>query len=221
MRLILVRHGQTTSNLGGLLDTGEPGADLTDLGRAQAAALPAALGEEGVEAVYASTLVRTQQTAAPLASSLEVGIEVRAGIREVRAGRLEMRGDAASQRTYIETALTWSGGDRERRMPGGESGAEFFARFDEVVAEVAGSGVGTAVLVSHGAAIRSWTAARAENVTTQHVAANPVTNTGAVILEGSPDEGWYALTWEGHALGGPAVDAPRSDGPAGEPIALR
>jgi broad specificity phosphatase PhoE len=220
MRLILVRHGQTTSNLGGLLDTAEPGADLTDLGRRQAAALPAALGDEQIGAVYASTLVRTQQTAAPLALSLGLGIQVRAGLREVGAGNLEMLGDSPSLHTYISTFLTWTDGDPDLRMPGGESGTEFYARFDEVVAEVAGSGVGTAALVSHGAAIRSWTAARAENITTEHVAANPVTNTGAVILEGSPTAGWYAVTWEGHALGGPDVDAPRGDGPAGEPVSL-
>src|SRR5665811_2544112 len=40
MRLILGRHGQTGSNISRALDTTEPGPDLTDLGPAQAAALP-------------------------------------------------------------------------------------------------------------------------------------------------------------------------------------
>jgi len=39
MRLILIRHGQTVSNVGGLLDTAHPGADLTPLGRQQAGSL--------------------------------------------------------------------------------------------------------------------------------------------------------------------------------------
>ena len=36
MRLILIRHGQTHSNVAHALDTTVPGADLTDLGREQA-----------------------------------------------------------------------------------------------------------------------------------------------------------------------------------------
>ena len=55
MRLILIRHGQTSSNVADLLDTGEPGADLTELGREQAAVLPQSLAGEEVDAVYAQT----------------------------------------------------------------------------------------------------------------------------------------------------------------------
>lgn len=43
MRLLLIRHGQTPSNLKHLLDTAAPGPGLTPLGQDQAAALPQAL----------------------------------------------------------------------------------------------------------------------------------------------------------------------------------
>jgi broad specificity phosphatase PhoE len=218
MRLILVRHGQTSSNVGGLLDTAEPGADLTDLGREQAAALPGALGEEPIDLIVASTLVRTQQTARPLATATGLETLVRPGAREIRAGDLEMRGDMGSVRTYLGTIFEWSAGNLDVRVPGGESGAEFFARYDEVVAEVAATGVSTAVVVSHGAAIRSWVAARTDNVSIEHAATNPVTNTGAVVVEGSPGEGWTTLTWEGHALGGPAVEELDADGAAADTV---
>lgn len=221
MRLILVRHGQTPSNVGGLLDTGAPGPGLTALGREQAGAAADALRGEEVEAIYASVLVRTQETAAPLAAALGQGIEVREGIREIAAGDLEMRGDHASVERYLRTIFGWTEGDLDSRLPGGETGAEVFERFDSVVEEIAGLGVGTAVAYSHGAAIRAWTAARAANVSTAHVAANPISNTGAVVLEGDPRRGWHAVTWEGTALGGPAVDAPSTDGPAGEPVEPR
>lgn len=65
MRLLLVRHGQTPSNVEFLLDTAVPGPGLTALGERQAAALPEALADEDIEALYVSTLVRTQLTAAP------------------------------------------------------------------------------------------------------------------------------------------------------------
>ena len=97
MRLILVRHGQTSSNISRALDTTEPGPDLTNLGRAQAAALPRMLDGTPIEAIYASTLVRTQQTAAPLAAAHGLDVQVRAGLREVSAGELEMRFDAVAR----------------------------------------------------------------------------------------------------------------------------
>ncbi|KUL39971.1 histidine phosphatase family protein, partial [Streptomyces regalis] len=198
MRLLLVRHGQTPSNVDYLLDTAVPGAGLTALGERQAAALPAALADEDIEAIYASTLIRTQLTAAPLAAARGLDVLVRDGIREVFAGDLEMlRGDTEQGEFYMRTVFGWAAGDTELRMPGGDSGTEALARYDAVVAEAADSGVGTVAMVSHGAAIRMWTAARAANVDVPFAAAHPLDNTGVVILEGAPSDGWKALSWAG------------------------
>lgn len=210
MRLILVRHGQTAPNIAGLLDTDEPGAGLTDLGRAQAAALPDVLEGELIDVLYASTLVRTQQTAAPLAASRGLEIRVRDGLREVRAGTLEMRGDAPAVQAFRDAAFAWSAGEVEVRLPGAESGAEVLARYDKVVGEIARSGVEIAVVVSHGTVIRTWATARARNVTPDFAASNSLTNTGVVVLEGSPHDGWSVLAWDGHALGGSPADDPES-----------
>ncbi|MFE6620181.1 histidine phosphatase family protein [Streptomyces sp. NPDC008086] len=214
MRLLLVRHGQTPSNVDFLLDTAVPGAGLTALGERQAAALPAALAGEDIQAVYASTLVRTQLTAAPLAAARGLEVLVRDGIREVSAGEMEMlRGDTAQGELYMKTVFAWAGGDVGLRMPGGESGAEVLSRYDAVVSEAAGSGAGVVAMVSHGAVIRLWAAARADNVDVSFAAARPLENTGVVVLEGSPVDGWKALTWAG------AVVAPVGEGgPAGRVV---
>ncbi|MEU6552009.1 histidine phosphatase family protein [Streptomyces sp. NPDC046915] len=214
MRLLLIRHGQTPSNAGFLLDTAVPGPGLTELGERQAAALPEALAGEDIEAVYASTLVRTRLTAAPLAAAHGLEVIVRDGIREVSAGDLEMLpGHSERGELYMRTVFAWAAGDTAPRIPGGESGAEALARYDAVVAEAADSGAGTVALVSHGAAIRMWTAARADNVDVPFAAARPLDNTGVVVLEGSPSDGWKALTWQG------AVVAPAGEsGPAGQPL---
>lgn len=214
MRLLLVRHGQTPSNVDHLLDTAVPGPGLTPLGEAQAAALPGALAGEDVEALYASTLIRTQRTAAPLAAARGLEVIVRDGIRELSAGDLEMLpGHTPQAERYLRTVFAWAAGDTALRMPGGESGEEALARFDAVVAEAAASGAGTVVMVGHGAAIRVWTAARADNVDVAFAAARPLENTGVVVLEGSPSDGWKALSWEG------AVVEPAGEGgPAGEPL---
>jgi len=125
-------------------------------------------------------------------------------------------GHSEAGRTYMETVFAWSAGDLERRMPGGENGVEALARYDSVIAEAADSGAGTVAMVSHGAAIRMWVAARADNVDIDFAAARPLDNTGVVILEGSPADGWKVLTWEGAAVGptGPGSEA----GPAGRPL---
>jgi probable phosphoglycerate mutase len=214
MRLILVRHGETPTNVDYLLDTAVPGPGLTELGERQAAALPEALAGEDIEALYASTLVRTQLTAAPLAAARGLEVLVRDGIREISAGELELLpGESEQGALYMRTVFAWAAGDTDLRMPGGENGTEFLARYDAVVAEAADSGAETVALVSHGAAIRTWSAARAHNVDVPFAATHRLANTGVVILEGSPADGWKALSWAG------ATVAPVGEGgPAGEPL---
>ncbi|MEU2553722.1 histidine phosphatase family protein [Streptomyces sp. NPDC014684] len=215
MRLLLVRHGQTSSNVGRLLDTAVPGPGLTPLGERQAAELPGALAGEDIEAVYASTLLRTRLTAAPLAAVRGLEVVVRDGIREVTAGDLEMLpGDSPRGELYLRTVFAWAAGDTAVRMPGGESGEETLARYDAVVSEAAASGAATVAMISHGAAIRLWTAARAANVDVGFAAARPLRNTGVVVLEGSPADGWKALAWEGAT-----VEPAGEGGPAGEAVA--
>ena len=217
MRLLLIRHGQTTANVAYLLDTAVPGAELTDLGRRQAAALPEALADEDIEALYASTLIRTRHTAAPLAAARGLDVCVRDGIRELTAGDLEMLpGDTEPGHEYMRIVFAWAAGDTELRMPGGESGAEALARYDGVIAEAADSGARTVAMISHGAAIRMWTSARADNIDVDFAAARPLDNTGIVILDGSPADGWKALSWEGAVV---ETAAPDTDGgPTGQPL---
>ncbi|MFF3208285.1 histidine phosphatase family protein [Streptomyces sp. NPDC002962] len=215
MRLLLVRHGQTPTNVDYLLDTAVPGPGLTELGAQQAAALPQALADEDIEALYASTLVRTRLTAAPLAAARGLDVLVRDGIREISAGDLEMvPGNSERGELYMRTVFAWAAGDVGLCMPGGESGTEFLARYDAVVAEAAASGAGTVAMVSHGAAIRAWAATRADNVDVPFAAANRLANTGTVVLEGSPADGWKALSWAGTTVV-PAGEG----GPAGQPVA--
>jgi broad specificity phosphatase PhoE len=200
MRLILVRHGETTANVARLLDTAEPGTDLTDAGREQAAALPRTLDVELIDAVYASPLTRARRTAEPLADASGLEVQVRAGLREISAGALEMLGGPEPLATYLGTTLAWCDGDLSPTIPGGEHGATVLARFDEVVAEAACSGADTVVMISHGMMIRTWAAARSHNVTAEQAANIPLTNAGMVVLDGHPEHGWRALNWDGTSL---------------------
>ena len=217
MRLLLIRHGQTTSNEIGALDTATPGAPLTELGREQAAALPAALAAQSIDAIVVSTLIRTQQTAAPLAAALGLEPSIRAGIREIEAGEFEMKNDRASVMGYLAAFGSWAEGDFAVRIPGGESGEEAYARFDEVVREFAT--VDTLAIVSHGAMIRYWVARASTNIDAAFVGENPLSNTAVVTLEGSPDTEWVVTDWTGLPIGGAAVTDLAGDGPAADVVA--
>lgn len=217
MRLLLIRHGQTPSNVLGALDTRVPGPGLTELGHEQAAAIPTALANEQIGALFASVQSRAQLTAAPLAAALGLPVQVREGLREITAGDLEMKTDAASIAIYHEVAFGWAAGDLERRMPGGETGSETFSRFDEVIAEASTSGHDTVACVAHGQIIRAWTGGRSTNVNADTASRHFLHNTGVVTLDGSPTAGWTVLSWTGTALGGPRVDEGTATGPGGLP----
>lgn len=220
MRLHLVRHGQTPSNVDHLLDTAVPGADLSPLGREQAAALVQTLGERGIAAITASTLVRTQQTAAPLATHLGLDVRIDDGLREIEAGELEMRSDEPSVRRYLDVVAAWLAGDLSAAEPGAEDGTTFFARYDAAVAAAIArardAGVETLALVSHGAAIRCWAGARVANLSADFVITTGLVNTGIVELTGSPEDGWTCERWMGAVVDSGQAEAAGA-GPAAEP----
>lgn len=206
MRLILIRHGQTPSNVDGLLDTEPPGPGLTDLGIEQAAAIPATLADQGIDALYASTALRAQLTAAPLAAARGLEVVIRPGLREIAAGDWEMLGDQGSVRGYLELVGGWLAGDLSLRSPGarGESGVEVMQRFDAVIDEIAATGVDVAAVVAHGAVNRTWASLRAANLHDGFGASHPLRNTGFVVLDGDPAGGWTAVSWTGVAFAGAA-----------------
>ncbi len=234
MRLLLIRHGQTPSNVLGLLDTAVPGPGLSQLGHEQAAALPTTLRGYRIDAIYASTQVRSQLTAAPLAAARDLPVQVRAGLREVSAGELEMRGDETSIETYQRVVREWMSGAVDVVMPGGPQGRDVLDRFDAVVEEATrmlrrdvGEN-GCAVLVSHGAMLRLWATVRAwdlaavEDVLGRRHALH---NTGMIVVESipigsgatQPGRTWQVLSWAGRAIGGGTLDDAGADGPTGSP----
>jgi len=194
VRLLLIRHGQTSSNVRRLLDTAVPGADLTDEGLAQAGRLVGELEQQPLDAIYVSDLVRTQQTAVPLARARGLEPVIRPGLREIQAGDYEMAPDDESWAAYLEVLYRWAAGEPEARIPGGENGIDILTRYDAVVAEIASRHEHAAV-ISHGAVIRAWTGARATNIDRAFVADTRLGNAAVIVLDGNPDSGWTVNTW--------------------------
>lgn len=215
MRLLLVRHGQTIDNVNGDLGTVVPGPPLTALGEEQAAAIPAALADERIEAIYASTMQRTSLTAAPLAAATGLPVEIMDGLQEIRAGIFEGKSDKDSVRGYMGTIISWWH-DSAARVPGGENGDEFFARFTDAIARVAAAHDGTVAVFSHGAAIRTWASAISNNIDEAFSRVHELPNSAMIVLEGSPVDGWTATHWDGEPVGGRQLDDPTAPDPTGE-----
>ena len=218
MRLLLIRHAQTPANVLGQLDTAHPGPGLTALGLEQADRIPDALVFEDIDALFASTLVRTQITAAPLAVSRGLAVTVLGGIHEIEAGSLEKRSDPESVRGYLETVFAWGSGNLDVAMPGDQDGHHFFGRFNADIVEIIESGVSTAAVVSHGAAIRVWVAGNARNVHPSFAGQHDLNNTGVVVVEGSFDDGWRLAEWQGTPVGGPELVDETAPDPTGETL---
>lgn len=217
MRLLLIRHGQTPANVRGELATARPGPGLTPLGEQQAAAIPDAVAGERIAAIYVSALTRTGATAAPLAQAIGLEPVVREGLEEIEAGDLEDRNDMPSVMKYVQPAFGWARGELDARIPGSIDGHEFFARFDAAIEAIAAQHPDdTVVVVSHGAAIRVWTASRAMNLHADSHHIRHLDNTGVVVLNGSPASGWVAETWAGQPIGGDELADPAAADPTGD-----
>ncbi|MFT3888042.1 MAG: histidine phosphatase family protein [Arachnia sp.] len=190
MRLLLIRHGQTQSNVNRELDTAFPGAPLNETGLAQAEALVDALAEERIDALYCSTLTRAQQTAAPLARARGLEAVVVDGIQEIAAGVEEM---STNWQPYVEMLNSWSPTNMDVGLEGGETAREFITRFTAAVVAMEAAGHEHVALVSHGAALRVW--AITQDPSVGFDLAPPLANTQWIVLNGSTAGGWKIERW--------------------------
>ena len=84
--LLLVRHGLTDANTGGVLAGWTPGVHLAEKGRQQAAALAERLSTVPLAAVVSSPLERCQETAAAIVAGRDVLVESDDRLGECRYG---------------------------------------------------------------------------------------------------------------------------------------
>jgi broad specificity phosphatase PhoE len=194
--ITFVRHAESQGNVSGLIDTSVPGPSLTPLGEQQAKEVAVELIRTPHDGVFASTMIRTQQTAQPLADELGEQIVVLPGLREIEAGDFEGEPERDATR-YFQPLQQWLQGDRTARIPGSIDGNEFDARFDEAVNEIYRSGHQQPVAFSHGGAIAMWTMLNVADPPLDLLTTQSLPNTGQVVVRGNPTDGWTLLDWNG------------------------
>ncbi|WP_309224802.1 histidine phosphatase family protein [Mycolicibacterium sp. CBMA 234] len=195
--LTLVRHGESRGNASGLIDSSVPGPSLTDLGESQAMSLANRLKSNAYDGVFASSMIRTQQSALPIAQLLAKDITVLPGLREIEAGTYEGTPEAKAATGYLRTILAWAHGKREERIPGSIDGNDFEKRFNDAVETICNRGDTHPIAFSHGGAITAWVLMNAVNARTAVPASSTLPNTGYVVLQGDPKNGWTVTDWNG------------------------
>lgn len=111
MRLLLVRHGEIGTNPLKILETTIPGPNLTQLGRQQARSLIQRFKHATVDGIVASTMLRTRQTAEPLATALDLPIQVVPGLEEISSGPRSAGGTSRPDGRapiMFRTPVSWS-----------------------------------------------------------------------------------------------------------------
>ncbi len=147
--LTFIRHAESAANAASMCNTDIPGPSLTEEGQGQAEQLAHQLSRNNFDAVYASDMVRTQETAAPLAHALGKRVEILPGLREIDAGWYNNTPTKDADTTYLVAPMDWLNGDRKDAIPGSISGNDFNDQFTAAVQKIYDSGATKPVAFSH------------------------------------------------------------------------
>ena len=149
-------------------------------------------------------MVRTQQTAAPLATILGEQVTVLPGLHEISAGIYEGSSEDSGlgRLGYALAPVAWTLGARFVPIPGSTDpdGNAFEARTNDAVQTIYDSGDTNAVAFSHGATIMFWTMMNVDNPDLGLLLSHQLDNTGVVVVKGNPEDGWTLVSWDGVAV---------------------
>ena len=129
MKLFFTRHGESQANLERIISNRALPHALTATGRAQAAALAEQIATEPVTAIYASPILRAQETAQMIGERLGAPVYTSDALREFDCGDVEGRGDAEAWAAHHNVIAAWAIHDYAQCIPGGESFIDMQARF--------------------------------------------------------------------------------------------
>lgn len=197
-RVLLVRHGQSEGNVARVWTSAREGFPLTPLGHEQAQRVAQELAAHVPVAVYASPLLRAQQTAQPIAAAAGLEVVTLDGVEELHVGVHEGAHDDVVAPVAIEVfGRWWRDGDLSGGFDGGETGDQIVARMRAALDGVADQHPGaTAVVVSHGGAMALAAQAMCR-LDPMFVAHHLLANTDVVELVRSADGAWSCTGWAG------------------------
>ena len=158
--LFLIRHGQTESNVAGLLH-GSTDVPLNPLGLRQAEQVALRIQDmTNIASIYASPLQRARVTADAISRRTGLPLNLHPGLAEMNFGQAEgiVISEIANLYPEIYTRLN-DLDDHDVGFPGGESRREFVNRIESALDDVVNENMGSRVIVvAHGGVIAAATA---------------------------------------------------------------
>ena len=153
-RLLLVRHGATAATEENRF-SGASGAELSELGRWQAARLGERLADQPLTTIYSSALSRALDTARIIGSHCGLEPVARDGLQEIHHGHWEGMKREEVESEFGPEYAAWEADPFTFAPAGGESGVAVLARALPVIREIVTAHPGEQVLVvSHKATLR-------------------------------------------------------------------
>lgn len=199
MHLFFARHGESQANLDRIISNRDLPHPLTEKGRAQSRLLAERLAAYPIDAIYASPILRAQQTAAIVAQRLALPVTTSNALREPDCGIMEGRGDPAAWAAHEAATAAWGSGQYEYAIPEGESFLDLQTRFLPFVTAVVTQHAAGVVLISHGSLLHNLLPLLLVNVDRTFVAKHPLANCALVIGEAQAGQ-LRCLAWDGGVL---------------------
>ena len=151
MKILLIRHGETTGDIedryGGWYDD-----HLTETGRMQLSNTAKFLSDRQIDKIFSSTLVRAQESAEIINSTVKVEIEYLDGLRERNYGVLGGLTKNEALEKYPEAVELHK--DPDNTDPEGESRDSFIERVLEAFKTACSQSHKTIIIVAHGGSLK-------------------------------------------------------------------
>lgn len=153
-QVLAIRHGETDWNRDKRIQ-GHTDIPLSELGRAQARLLGQALGDVSLDALYASDLLRAQETAHAVAAAQarqeELALQLDPQLRERSFGCFEGLTWEQIKARWPSQSEQWRRRDADFGAEGGETLADFYQRSVAALTRIASGHPGqTIAIVTHG-----------------------------------------------------------------------
>ncbi|MFF7973961.1 bifunctional RNase H/acid phosphatase [Streptomyces sp. NPDC007905] len=149
---VLLRHGETPlTPQKRFSGSGGTNPSLSDAGREQAQRVAAALAQRGtIQAIVASPLARTRETAGIVAARLGLDVAIEEGLRETDFGAWEGLTFGEVRERYPDDLNAWLADPEAHPTGGGESFAETATRIEATREKLVAAHAGrTVLLVTH------------------------------------------------------------------------
>lgn len=133
MKLILVRHGETSWNKERRVQGSDSDIELNDTGLEQARKVANFLKDEPIDVIFSSPMQRARATAEAIASYHQVPVEFDQGLKELNVGELEGMSATNLRTTFSQFLMQWWQNGGATKLPSGESLIELQQRAWKVI----------------------------------------------------------------------------------------